>query len=70
MVFSYHSSIDFICYDGYFLSLGHCQDVEQVLARVDRAAGVAGVVDNDGSGVVINLPLQILQVNLPALLWL
>ena len=66
----YHSSIDFICYDGYFLSLRHCQDVEQVLARVDRATGVAGIVEKKGSCVVINLPLQVLQVHLPTLLWL
>lgn len=51
------------------MSLGHLQKVENVLLREDGATGVRGIVVDDGTGVVVNLRVEVSQVDLPILFW-
>ena len=51
--------------DGHSSPGGDLEDALQVLPAEDGAAGVAGVVDDDGAGAGVDLRVQHLQIRLP-----
>ena len=61
----HHPGIYLVSDDGESMSLSDGQNVEEVLLGVAGAAGVRGVVDNEGRSLRVDLSLQVSEVNLP-----
>ena len=61
----HHPGIYLVSDDGESMSLSDGQNVEEVLFGVAGAAGVRGVVDDDGRSLRVDLSLQVSKVSLP-----
>ena len=60
--------IDLVSNDRQAVFLGHVEDLTEVLLVVDGAAGVGGVVHQDGRGVVVDEGLHVGDVDFPVVL--
>lgn len=61
-------AVDLVGDHGEVVALADGEEVEEVLLSEDGAAGVGGVVHDDGGGAVVDQGLKLLQVHLPVVL--
>ncbi len=62
---TYEVGVDLVADDGQLVARRDVDDVQQVAPRVDGAARVGRVVDDDGGGALVDQRLEVIQVDLP-----